>query len=143
MDRKVTLRIHDEIRNSGNLDKEYVVGLVKELDERPDIQRLVEQHYKSKADRIISSFKDENGIRDCFAIRDSQNKTKYVDISKPNLLSKNEIEEIRTKQEKLKKKKEEVLLKVSMACQVKDGQIRLEDYERTLRKELVGEGNVK
>lgn len=136
MDRKVTLKIHDEIRNSGNLNKEYVVELVKQLDERPDINKLVEQHYKSKADRIISSFKDENGIRDCFAIRDSQNKTKYIDISKPNLLTKNEIEEVKTKQEKLKKKKEEVLLKVNMAYRVKNGQIKVEDYEKTLKKAL-------
>ena len=139
MDRKVTLRIHDEIRNSGNINKDYVVELVKELDERPDIQKLVEQHYKSKADRIISSFKDQNGIRDCFAIRNSNNETKYIDISKPNLLTKSEIEEVLNKQEKLKRKKEEVLLKVHMAVQVKNGQIRLEDYEKTLRKELVGE----
>lgn len=136
MDRKVTLKIHDEIRNSGNLDKDYVVELVKALDDRPDIEKLVEQHYKSKADRIISSFKDQNGIRDCFAIRDSQNKTKYIDISKPNLLTKSQIEEVQAKQEKLKRKKEEVLLKVNMAVQVKNGQVKMEDYERVLRKEL-------
>lgn len=136
MDRKVTIRIHDEIRNSGNLDKEYVVGLIKQLDERPDVQKLVEQHYKSKADRIISSFKDQNGIRDCFAIRNSQNKTKYIDISKPNLLAKSEIEEVKAKQEKLKKKKEEVLLKVNMACEVKNGKIKIEEYEKTLKRKL-------
>lgn len=137
MDRKVTLRIHDEIRNSGKLDKDYVVDLVKALDDRPDVQKLVEQHYKSKADRIISSFKDQNGIRDCFAIRNSQNETKYIDISRPDLLTKSEIEEIEEKQKKLKKKKEEVLLKIRMANQVKSGQIRMEDYEKTLRKELL------
>lgn len=136
MDRKVTLRIHDEIKNSGNLDKEYVVELVKELDDRPDVQKLIEQHYKSKADRIMSSFKDKNGIRDCFAIKDSQSKTKYVDISRPNLLTKSEIQEVLAKQEKLKRKKEEVLLKVDMAVKVKNGQIKMEDYEETLRKQL-------
>lgn len=136
MDRKVTLRIHEEIRNSGNLDKEYVVELVRALDDRPDVQKLVEQHYKSKADRIISSFKDQNGIRDCFAIRNSQNKTKYIDISRPDLLTKSEIEEVEEKQKKLKKKKEEVLLKIRMANKVKSGQLRMEDYEKTLRKEL-------
>lgn len=136
MDRKVTLKIHDEIKNSGNLDKDYVVELVKALDDRPDIDKLVEQHYKSKADRIISSFKDQNGIRDCFAIRDSSNNTKYIDISRPDLPTKSQIEEVQTKQEKLKRKKEEVLLKVNMAVQVKNGQVKLEDYEKTLRKEL-------
>lgn len=136
MDRKVTLKIHDEIRNSGKLDKQYIVDLVKQLDEKPDLQKLEEQYYKSKADRIISSFKDQNGIRDCFAIRNSQNETKYVDISRPNLLTKSEIEEVEIKQEKLKRKKEEVLLKVSMARKVKIGQIKIEDYQRTLKKEL-------
>lgn len=136
MDRKVTLKIHDEIKNSGNLDKEYVVELVKQLDDRPDVDKLVEQHYKSKADRIISSFKDQNGIRDCFAIRDSSNNTKYVDISRPDLLTKSQIEEVQTKQEKLKRKKEEVLLKVNMAVQVKNGQVKMEEYEKVLRKEL-------
>lgn len=136
MDRKVTLRIHEEIKNSGNLDKEYVVELVRALDDRPDVQKLVEQHYKSKADRIISSFKDKNGIRDCFAIRNSQNKTKYIDISRPDLLTKSEIEEVEEKQKKLKKKKEEVLLKIRMANKVKSGQLKMEDYEKTLRKEL-------
>lgn len=136
MDRKVTLRIHEEIKNSGNLDKEYVVELVRALDDRPDVQKLVEQHYKSKADRIISSFKDQNGIRDCFAIRNSQNKTKYIDISRPDLLTKSEIEEVEEKQKKLKKKKEEVLLKIRMANKVKSGQLKMEDYEKTLRKEL-------
>ena len=136
MDRKVTMRIHDEIRNSGKLDKDYVVDLVKELDDKPDVQKLIEQHYKSKADRVISSFKDRNGIRDCFAIKNSQNETKYIDISKPDLLTKDEIKEVATKQEKLKRKKEEVLLKVNMAYQVKSGQIKMEEYEKTLKKEL-------
>lgn len=139
MDRKVTMKIHEEIRNKGNIDKEYVVELVKKLDERPDVNKLIEQHYKSKADRIISSFRDQNGIRDCFAIRNSQNKTKYIDISKPNLITRSEIEEVREKQEKLKKKKEEVLLKVNMACQVKKGQVKMEDYEKILKKELAKE----
>ena len=137
MDRKVTLRIYDEIKNSGNLNKEYVVDLIKELDDKPDTQKLTEQYYKSKADRVISSFKDQNGIRDCFAIKDSQNKTKYVDISKPNLLTKSEIKLVQEKQEKQKKKKEEVLLKVSLAYRVKEGQMKIEDYEKTLKKELV------
>ena len=45
MDRKVTLKIHDEIRNSGNLDKEYVVELVKQLDERQDSNTYCRPHH--------------------------------------------------------------------------------------------------
>ena len=72
MDRKVRKKIHDEMKRTGRQDKEYVVELIKTLDERPDISKLIEQNYKAKADRIIASFKDENGIRDCFAIKNSK-----------------------------------------------------------------------
>lgn len=136
MDNRVRTTIHDEMRKSGKMDKDYIVTLVKELDEKPDVEKLIEQHYKSKADRIISSFKDENGIRDCFAVRDNQNRTKYIDISKPNLLTKTEIELVRDKQIKLKKNKEEIILKANLAHRVLEGQLQMEDYEKTLKEQL-------
>lgn len=136
MDRKVKLRIHDEIRNSGRMDKEYVIGQVKIYADKPDIQKLERQYYGAIADRIIASFKDENGIRDCFAIKDNQNKTKYIDISKPTLLTKSEIEAVRDKHLKLKKNKEEIILKTNLAHKVLDGQIELKEYETTLKKKL-------
>ena len=137
MDRKVRLKIHDNIRNSGRLDKEYVIEQVMVYADKPDIQKLERQYYGSVADRIIASFKDENGIRDCFAIKDNQNKTKYIDISKPTLLTRDEIDAVKAKQTKLKKNKEEIILKASLASKVLEGQIRLEDYEKTLKKSLI------
>lgn len=98
MDRKVRLKIHDNIRNSGRLDKEYVIEQVMIYADKPDMQKLERQYYGAVADRIIASFKDENGIRDCFAIKDNQNKTKYIDISKPMLLTREEIDAVKIKQ---------------------------------------------
>lgn len=137
MDRKIKLRIHEEIRKSGRMDKEYVMKQVKTYAEKPDIQKLERQYYGSIADRIIASFKDENGIRDCFAIKDNENKTKYIDISKPTLLTKSEIEAVRDKQIKLKKNKEEIILKANLAHKVLDGQIELKEYELTLKKQIL------
>lgn len=136
MDRKVRDRIFKEIKNNGRLDKEYVVVLIKTYDDRPDVNKLIEQHYKSKADRIIASFKDENGIRDCFAIKDSQNRTKYIDLSKPNKLNLQEIELIKSKQENAKHKKEEIIKKANISKSVIVGQIQIEDYNKVLRAEL-------
>lgn len=136
MDRKVRNKIFEEMKTNGKLEKDYVVQLIKIYDERPDVNKLIEQSYKSKADRIIASFKDENGIRDCFAVKDSQNKTKYIDISKPNLLAKSDIDIVRDKQIRLKKKKEEIIKKVSISQKVITGQIQLEDYDRALKEEL-------
>lgn len=139
MDRKVRNKIHDEMKRTGRQDKDYVVGLIKALDERPDVTKLIEQDYKAKADRIIASFKDENGIRDCFAIKNNENKTVYIDISKPELLTISEIEKVRQKQAKQKKKKEEILKKVNVSKKVMIGQIKIEDYEITLKNELAKE----
>lgn len=136
MERKVKLKIHDEIRNSGRMDKDYVISQVMIYAEKPDTQKLERQYYGAIADRIIASFKDENGVRDCFAIKDNQNKTKYIDISKPTLLTKSEIETVRDKQMKLKKNKEEIILKASLASKVLDGQIALKEYEQILKREL-------
>lgn len=137
MDRKVRLKIHDNIRNSGRMDKEYVIEQVKIYADKPDKDKLERQYYGAVADRIIASFKDENGIRDCFAIKDNQNKTKYIDISRPMLLTRDEIEAVKVKQKKLKKNKEEIILKASLASKVLEGQIKLEDYEKTLKKTLI------
>lgn len=136
MDRKVRDRIFKEIKDNGKLDKDYVVVLIKTYDDRPDVNKLIEQHYKSKADRIIASFKDENGIRDCFAIKDSQNKTKYIDLSKPNKLNLQEIEIVKSKQENAKHKKEEIIKKANISKSVIVGQIQIEDYNKVLRAEL-------
>lgn len=136
MDRKVRNKIFDEIKSNGKLEKDYVVQLIKTYDDRPDVNKLIEQSYKSKADRIIASFKDENGIRDCFAVKDSQNKTRYIDISKPNLLSKSDIDMVKDKQIKLRKKKEEIIKKVAVSQKVIMGQIKIEDYQTVLKKEL-------
>ncbi len=136
MDRKVRDKIFKEIKKNGKLQKEYVVELIKTYDDRPNVNKLIEQYYKSKADRIMSSFKDENGIRDCFAIKDNQNKTKYIDLSKPNLLNLSEVELVRIKQENAKHNKEEVIKKTNISKQVIVGQLKIKDYEKALKEEL-------
>ena len=57
MDRKVKETIYDEIHNKGEIDQDHIVGLLKIYDEKPNLNKLVESYYKSKANRIISSFK--------------------------------------------------------------------------------------
>ncbi len=136
MERKVRDRIKEEMERTGRRDKDYVVDLIKALDEVPDINKLIEQSYKAKADRIIASFKDENGLRDCFAIKDNEANTIYVNIAKPELLKSREIEQVRLKQLKMKKKKEETLKKAEISKKVLTGQIKMEDYQKELKKEL-------
>lgn len=83
MDRKVKETIYKEIHDKGEISQEHIVGLLKVYDEAPDTNKLVESHYKSKANRIISSFKDDNHVRDCFAVKEGK-KTIYVNIATTN-----------------------------------------------------------
>ncbi len=83
MDRKVKETIYDEIHNKGEISQEHIIGLLKVYDDKPDINKLVESHYKSKANRIISSFKDDNHVRDCFAVKEGK-RTIYVNIETTN-----------------------------------------------------------
>lgn len=83
MDRKVKETIYNEIHNKGEISQEHIIGLLKIYDDKPDINRLVESHYKSKANRLISSFKDDNHVRDCFAVKEGK-KTIYVNIATTN-----------------------------------------------------------
>ncbi len=83
MDRKVKETIYNEIHNKGEISQEHIIGLLKVYDDKPDVNKLVESHYKSKANRIISSFKDDNHVRDCFAVKEGK-KTIYVNIETTN-----------------------------------------------------------
>ena len=83
MDRKVKETIYKEIHDKGEISQEYIVGLLKVYDEAPNTNKLVEAHYKSKANRIISSFKDDNHVRDCFAVKEGK-QTIYVNIATTN-----------------------------------------------------------
>ena len=83
MDRKVKETIYEEIHNKGEISQEHIIGLLKTYDDKPDVSKLIESHYKSKANRIIASFKDDNHVRDCFAVKDGD-KTVYVNITTTN-----------------------------------------------------------
>ena len=83
MERQVKETIYKEIHDKGEISQEHIVELLKTYDDKPDVNKLVESHYKSKANRIISSFKDDNHVRDCFAVKEGK-KTIYVNIATTN-----------------------------------------------------------
>lgn len=70
MNRKVKETIYKEIHDKGEISQEHIIGLLKIYDEAPNTNKLTEAYYKSKANRIISSFKDDNHVRECFAVKE-------------------------------------------------------------------------
>lgn len=80
MDRKVKERIFSEMRDSGKLEQDYVVGLMDLYCDKVDEVNVVNQYKRARANRLIASFKDENGVRECFTVKEGQVST-YVNIS--------------------------------------------------------------
>lgn len=80
MDRRIKERIFREISNSGKLEQDYVVELMDTYCEKVDETKVVNQYKKARANRLIASFKDEKGTRECFSVKEGP-VTTYVNIS--------------------------------------------------------------
>ena len=80
LDRRIKYTIFKMMSDNGKVDQKYVVELLEQLDDKPSYEKLKKSYFKAKANRIIASFKDDNHIRDCFAVREGE-RTTYVNIS--------------------------------------------------------------
>jgi len=82
MNKKVRQAILDIMVETPNISKEEVIELIRKYDDAPDVQNLIDKEYKTKAGRIMSTFKDEKGVRDVFAIKNNADLSEYVDITR-------------------------------------------------------------
>lgn len=126
MDRKVKETIYEEIHNRGEIEQEHIVNLLKIYDDKPNVNNLVEAYYKSKANRIISSFKDENHVRDCFAVKEG-NKTTYVNITTTNKVY--YVKDIAGSLKKQIDGRRKSMQKARKRAQILEGQVRIEGIE--------------
>lgn len=81
MNRQIREAIINAIKEEQAVTVDEVVEIVKTYDEMPDIQKLVEQHYKNVARRILSAIKDDYGVRDFFAAETAAGERLYVNIA--------------------------------------------------------------
>lgn len=82
MDKKLKHSIMDILQNEGNLEQDFVIDLIKKYAPLLDIESLKEKEYKKMANQIISSLKDETGVRDVFVIKDDYETTEYINVSR-------------------------------------------------------------
>lgn len=85
-DKKVKQNIYKKMEElGGEITQNDILEIIKPyLKSEIDIDKLVSSWEKSVANRLMTNFKDERGIRDCFVVRDKTN-SKYVNVN----LSKN------------------------------------------------------
>lgn len=131
MDRKVKETIYKEIHDKGEIEQDHIIGLLKIYDDKPDVNRLVESYYKAKANRIISSFKDDNHVRDCFAVKEG-NKTTYVNISTTKKVY--YIKDIAGSLKKQIDGRRKSMKKATTRVKILEGQIDIGDIEKTVNE---------
>lgn len=124
MDRKVKETIYKEIHNKGEISQEHVVELLKVYDDRPNVNKLIESHYKSKANRIISTFKDDNHVRECFAVKEDK-KTIYVNIATTNKIY--YVKDVKTSLKKQIDGRKKSMQKAVNRVKILEGQIGIEE----------------
>ena len=128
MDRKVKETIYQEIHDKGEIEQEHIIGLLKVYDDAPDTNKLIEQHYRSKANRIMSSFKDDNHIRDCFAVKEGK-RTIYVNINTTNKVY--YVKDITGSLKKQIDGRKKSMQKAKKRVEILEGQIEMEEMNNT------------
>lgn len=128
MDRKVKETIYKEIHDKGEISQEHVIVLLKVYDDKPDVNKLIESHYKSKANRIISSFKDDNHVRECFAVKEDK-KTIYVNITTTKKVY--YVKDIKTSLKKQIDGRKKSMKKADNRVKILKGQIGFEEIDNT------------
>lgn len=128
MDKKVKETIYQEIHNKGEIEQDHIVGLLKIYDDTPDVKKLIEQYYKSKANRLISSFKDDNHVRDCFAVKEGK-KTIYVNINTTNKVY--YVKDITGTLKKQIEGRKKSMQKAKRRAEVLEGQVAMKEMNNT------------
>lgn len=82
MNKKVKEAILDIMAERPNIEKEEVIELIKTYDDAIDVEALIEKEYKARATRLMTTFKDEKGIRDVFTIKNNEDLSEYINVAR-------------------------------------------------------------
>lgn len=132
LDKRIKEKINSIMQDTPNITVEELTGIVKEYAPRPDIDKLVEQAYRRMAQRIIASYKDEQGVRECFSVR-TEGCRSYVNIS--HTKDKDDLQKVRQQLSKKYRGLNRSLKKIDMREQILNGQIDMEEFTKGTSQE--------
>lgn len=125
MDLKIKEKIITIMQDESNIEQEFVIELLKEYAPNLDIENLKEREYKQMANRVISSFKDETGIRDMFVIKNDEDMTEYLNVSKSKEID--DLKKVRYRLDRNIKGNQKSLDKVNRRLFLLENQISIAD----------------
>ncbi|WP_291563624.1 MULTISPECIES: hypothetical protein [unclassified Clostridium] len=124
LDKRIKEKINEIMDNRPNITVDELMEIVKEYAPKPDIEKLIKQEYRRMAQRIIASYRDEKGVRECFSVK-SDTGNLYVNIS--NTKDKEDLKKVRQQLSKKYRGLNNSLRKIDIREQILDGQIAMED----------------
>lgn len=127
LDKRIKQKINEIMDSTPNITVDRVIEIVKEYAPKPDIDKLIQQEYRRMAQRIIASYRDEQGVRECFSIR-AENCNSYVNIS--NTKDKEDLQKVRQQLSKKYRGLNKSLKKIDIREQILDGQMTIEGEDR-------------
>ena len=122
LDKRIKEKINSIMEETPNITVDELMQIVKEYAPKPDISKLINQEYKRIAQRIISSYKDEHGVRECFSIK---SEGCYVNISRTT--DREDLQKVRYQLSKKYRGLNKSLRKIDTREQILNGQIEMED----------------
>jgi hypothetical protein len=123
LDKRIKEKINSIMQDAPNITVDELIEIVKEYAPKPDVEKLMNQEYRRIAQRIISSYRDEQGIRDCFSVK-SETGNLYVNISVTK--DKEDLQKVRSHLSKKYRGLNKSLRKIDTREQILNGQIEME-----------------
>jgi len=132
LDKRIKERINSIMEDKPHITIDELMALVKEYAPMPDTEKLINQEYRRMAQRLMASYKDDKGVRDCFSVK-ADTGNEYVNVSRTT--DKADLQRVRYQLFKRYRGLNKSLRKVDTREQILNGQISMED----IRKEQEGE----
>lgn len=124
LDKRIKEKINSIMEDTPNITVDKLVEIVKEYAPKPDIERLMRQEYRRMAQRIIASYRDEQGVRECFSVK-TESCRSYVNIS--HTKDKEDLQKVRQQLSKKYRGLNRSLKKIDTREQILSGQIEIEE----------------
>lgn len=124
LDKRIKEKINSLMEETPNITVDELIGIVKEYAPKPDTQKLLDQEYKRIAQRLMASYRDDMGLRECFSVK-SETGNLYVNISTTK--EKEDLQKVRQQLSKKYRGLNRSLRKIDTREQILNGQIEMED----------------
>ncbi|WP_027633082.1 hypothetical protein [Clostridium hydrogeniformans] len=124
MDKRIKGKINSIMEDKPNITVDELIEIVKKYIAKPDTNKLIQQEYRRITQRLMASYRDEQGVRECFSVK-TDTGSLYVNISSTK--DKGDLQKIRQQLSKKYRGLNKSLKKIDIREQILNGQIEMNE----------------